>query len=128
MTINLDQLAQDLKSIVGENHVYSDVIERLNYAETILPYDIVEEDLPDVVVQPANTEEVSEVLQYANKHEIPVTTFGSGTSGMYGTKPKHRGITMSCERLNFLRIDEDSQWLECGPGARTGYVIKELEK
>lgn len=128
MAVNSNQLAQDLKSIVGEDHVHTDLFERINYADTSLPYDVEEGDLPDVVVQPADAKEIAEVLKYANEHKIPVTTYGSGTSLIFGTKPKHHGMTMSTERLTSLEIDEDHQWFECGAGVKTGQLIKELEK
>ena len=126
MSANSEHLAQDLRNIVGEDHVYTDVFERINYADTSLPYDVEDGDLPDVVVQPASAQGISEVLKYANEHKIPVTTYGSGTSLIFGTKPKHHGITLSTERLSSLEIDEDYQWLECGAGVKTGHVIKEL--
>jgi len=128
MSVNLMELVQNLKNNVGDDHVHTNMYERANYADTSLPYDVEEGDLPDVVVHPANAQEVSEVLKYANEHKIPVTTYGSGTSLIFGTKPKHKGITLSTERLNSLKIEEDYQWLECGAGVKTGYVIKELDK
>ncbi|WP_205628747.1 FAD-binding oxidoreductase, partial [Acinetobacter baumannii] len=39
--------------------------------------------LPDVVVFPKSTEEVSRIVQWANEHRIPVTPFGIG-SGLEG--------------------------------------------
>ncbi|HUT72320.1 MAG TPA: FAD-binding oxidoreductase, partial [Desulfatiglandales bacterium] len=128
MRVNASQVAQDLKNIVGNDHVHTDLFERINYADTSLPYDVAQGDLPDCVVQPANAQEISEVLRYANEHKIPVTTYGSGTSLIFGTKPKHRGITLSTERLTSLEINEDHQWFECGAGIKTGQVIRELGK
>ena len=128
MSVSSAQLVQDLKNIVGEDHMHPGLFERISYADTSLPYDVEEGDLPDVIVQPANAEEVSEVLKYANEHNVPVTTYGSGTSLIFGTKPKHHGITMSTERLTFLEINEDHQWFECGAGVKTGHAIKELGK
>jgi len=128
MKVNLEHLAHDLKNIVGEDHIYVDLFERINYAETSLPYDVEDEDLPDIVVQPASAEEISKVLKCANKHKVPVTTYGSGTSLIFGTKPKHGGITLSTERLDFLDIKEDYQWFECGAGVKTGHATNELGK
>ncbi|MCK9365446.1 MAG: FAD-binding oxidoreductase [Syntrophales bacterium] len=125
---NLEKLVQDLKDIAGDDHVQTDLYDRSNYADTSLPYDVEEGDLPDVVVQPANAQEVSAVLKCANEHNVPVMTYGSGTSLIFGTKPKHKGITLSTERLNYLKIDEDYQWAELGAGLKTGFVIKELGK
>jgi len=128
MNVSGEQLYHDLKNIVGEDYVIDSLIERINYADTALPYDLEKGDLPDIVVHPANSREISEVLKYANKGKIPVTTYGSGTSLIFGTRPKHQGIMLSTERLNFLEINEDYQWLECGAGVKTGHLIKELGK
>jgi glycolate oxidase len=128
MTLSGEQLAKDLRDVVGEAFVQTTLFERINYADTSLPYDVEKEDLPDVIVHPADAQEVSQVLKYANRHKIPVTTYGSGTAPIFGTKPKHRGITMSTERMTSLEINEEHQWLECGAGLKTGQVIKELAK
>ena len=126
MSVNSNQLAQDLKNIVGENYVYTDLAERISYSEVISPCDLERADLSDIVVLPANAQEISEVLKYANKHKIPINIFGSGTSPM--SKLKHKGITLSTERLNFLAIDEDCQWVECGAGVKNGHLIRELDR
>jgi len=128
MDISTEKLAEDMKKIVGEEYVFTDVFERVVYADTALPYDVGKEDLPDVVVQPADAKEISKILKYANEKKVPVTTYGSGTSLIFGTKPKHGGITLSTERLNYLKIDEDHQWFECGAGVKHGRLIKELGK
>jgi len=128
MSSSTEQLIQDLKDIVGDNYVHAELFERISYADTSLPYDVEEGDLPDVVVHPADAREISEVLKYANQSKIPVTTYGSGTSLIFGTKPKHHGISMSTERLTSLEIKEEHQWFECGAGLKTGPLIKELGK
>jgi glycolate oxidase len=128
MTGNLEQLTQSLGNIVGIDQVNTDLFERINYADTSLPYDVEEGDLPDVVVHPGNTQEVAELLRYANQHKIPVTTYGSGTSLIFGTKPKHRGIMMATRRLDFLQIEEDYQWFESGPGVTILRISNEVEK
>lgn len=114
--------------IVGEDYVFDDLLERINYADTLLPYDVEKDFLPDVVVQPRNAQEVSKILKYATEYNIPVTTFGSGTDLVFPTKPKHRGITLSTERMKEFEINEEYQYFECGPGLKTGKAIKELGK
>ena len=128
MSGSLEQLTQSLAGIVGRDHVNTDLFERINYADTSLPYDVQEGDLPDVVIHPGNTGEVAEVLKYANQQKIPVTTYGSGTSLIFGTKPKYRGITLSTRRLDSLQIEEDYQWFESGAGVTIARVNTELEK
>ncbi|MBW2309870.1 MAG: FAD-binding oxidoreductase [Deltaproteobacteria bacterium] len=128
MKLDLDQVARDLEDIVGGDHVFTDLFERVNYADTILPYDLEKDDLPDMVVHPANSQEISDILRYANEHKIPVTTHGSGTSLIFGTKPKHRGITISTKRLRTFEINEESQWIESGAGANLAQLSGEIEK
>jgi glycolate oxidase len=128
MNFNLEKLAQELRQIVGVEHVHEDLFDRINYADTSLPYDVEKENLPDVVVQPGDAQEVSSVLKYANMNNIPVTTYGSGTSLIFSSKPKHRGIVLSTERMTSLEINEDCQYIECGAGIKTGQAIKELGK
>ena len=118
MSANLEQLTQSLAGIVGRDHVNTDLFERINYADTSLPYDVQEGDLPDVVVHPGNTEEVAEVLKYANQQKIPVTTYGSGTSLIFGTKPNTEASrsapkdwisSRSKKTISGLRVEQELQ-------------------
>jgi len=128
MNLNPEEIAHVLRKIVGDEYVFTDVFERIAYADTSLPYDVEETDLPDVVVHPSDAREISEILKYANANGIAVTTYGSGTSLIFGTKPKHRGISLSTERLKYFDIREDHQWFECGAGVKAGYAIDALGK
>ena len=55
MAGNSEQLTQDLEKIVGKDYVSTDLFERINYADTSLPYDVEEGDLPDIIVHPGKT-------------------------------------------------------------------------
>lgn len=128
MAAAMEKMVRELADIVGTDHVRTNVYDRILYADTSLPYDVEERDLPDVVVHPADSREISGVLKYANANRIPVTTYGSGTSLIFGTKPKHRGITLSTERLTRLDINEEYQWAEFGAGVTVGRATEELGK
>ena len=56
--------------------------------------------LPDVVVWPANTREVSAVAQLANRFSIPITPWGASTSTEGHTVPVGRGIVMDFRRMD----------------------------
>lgn len=101
---------------------------RVNYIErllTILPKDRVSTNqtileqhskdesfhpscLPDVVVYPKSTEEISNVMKLANELDIPVVPFGIG-SGLEGQViPLKGGISMDFQFMNkILRIDQE---------------------
>ena len=55
---------------------------------------------PDAVVLPRDTKAVSKILQFANRHRIPVTARGAGYGYVGGNVPVRGGIVLSLERMN----------------------------
>ena len=56
--------------------------------------------LPEVVVKPDSTEQVSKIMQLANENKITVTPRAAG-SGLAGAAvPLYGGIVLSIERMN----------------------------
>lgn len=92
------------KKIVGEQYVFVDeeVLQHYAHDET--------EDLhffPDVVIKPANAEEISGILKICNQYKIPVTPRGAGTGLSGGALPHLGGVLLSMERMNkIIEIDE----------------------
>lgn len=56
--------------------------------------------LPDVVVYPTTTEQVSAILQLANRERVAVTGFGGGTSVEGQTVPAPEGIVVDFRDMN----------------------------
>lgn len=99
--------AQDIQAfidIVGSNQVMADPLLMEPYSHDYT------EDLrfmPEVVVKPANTQEISKLLKYCNEQLIPLTPRGAGTGLSGGALPIYGGLVLSTERLNkILQIDE----------------------
>ena len=63
---------------------------------------------PDVVLRPADAEEISQIMRLCHEHRIPVTPRGAGTGLSGGALPIHRGVVLSTERLNKI-IDIDQR-------------------
>ncbi|TXI15035.1 MAG: FAD-binding protein [Pedobacter sp.] len=62
---------------------------------------------PEVVVLPSSTIQISQLLTLCNKHLIPVTPRGGGTSLSGGALPVYGGLVISMEKFNkILDIDE----------------------
>ncbi|OUM84659.1 MAG: 2-hydroxy-acid oxidase [Bacillus thermozeamaize] len=55
---------------------------------------------PDVVVFPKDKREVQKVLQFANKHRIPVVPYGVGSSLEGHTIPTYGGISLDMTMMN----------------------------
>ncbi len=77
-------LIQELTAIVGPDNITTTKQDMICYG-----YDATQmEFLPDAVVHPANTEEVSAVLKLANRAGFPVFPRGAGSGFTGGSLPK----------------------------------------
>ncbi|MFP3975091.1 MAG: FAD-binding oxidoreductase [Chloroflexota bacterium] len=56
--------------------------------------------MPDVVVFPTSTEQVSDVMKLANENKIPVTPRGAGTNVSGGSIPIKSGIVLCLSKMN----------------------------
>lgn len=103
-----------LKKIVGETYVLSDIESLSNYGHDETERLVY---LPEVVVKPGTTEEISQILLLANKEIIPVTPRGAGTGLSGGALPVYGGISLSMERFNKIHeIDERNLQATVEPG------------
>ncbi len=91
---------------VGEKHTYDDPETLIVHSYDATP---MYQSMPELVVYPGNTEEVSAILMIANEFSVPVYTRGSASNLCAGTIPVHAGIVLVTTRLNrLLEIDEDN--------------------
>ncbi|MBQ5651280.1 MAG: FAD-binding oxidoreductase, partial [Selenomonadaceae bacterium] len=82
------QLIEAMERIVGKEHVLHSPEALYEYSYDATPG---HSYMPDVVVSPGTTQEVSEIMKYANAHKIPVYPRGSGTNLSAGTAPLKGG-------------------------------------
>jgi glycolate oxidase len=77
--------------------------------------------LPDVVVFAESTDDISQVLKYANENRIPVTTRGAGVGYVGGCVPVSGGIVLTTERMNrIIAIEPENGVAIVEPGVITG--------
>jgi glycolate oxidase len=90
-------LIDNLRRIVGNENV-------LTTKETMVAYSYdatnMWSHLPDVVVLPLSTSQISEILKLANENRIPVTPRGGGTNVSGGSIPIQGGIVLCTTRMN----------------------------
>lgn len=93
----------------------------------IVAHDIPEKYLSDTLgrlkgeaaalVFPQSTEEVSKILKYAHKHDIPVTPRGAGTNLVGSTVPVDGGIILDFSHMDkILELDENTMTITVQPG------------
>lgn len=76
--------------------------------------------LPDIVLKPHTSEEISAILKICNKYHLPVTPRGAGTGLSGGALPVKKGVVISMERFNkILNIDELNLQATVEPGVIT---------
>ena len=103
-----DAILTQLRAIVGDEHVSSAEADRTLHAQDQSTHPPV---LPDVVVWPNSTEEVSAIAKLASEHHIPITAWGAGTSLEGHSIPLKRGISLNFQRMDRVLAvhDEDFQ-------------------
>jgi len=125
-----DNVYERIKYIVGEKNVSDNFFELVNNTIDAFPYelDLDRDTLPYVVVKPKDEKEISEIFKFASHEDIPVYPRGSGTSFTGSARAPHKGIVMSTSRINFIDIDTDHGYFECGPGVTVNDIDIALEK
>jgi len=121
------ELYQQYKEIVGQDYCYSDYEIRWTYAfgSTIFEKDWI----PELILMPHSTEEISMILKLANENKIPVTPRGSGTSLSAGSKSAYGGIIMDLSQMNkILSINIENNLVEVEPGVICDDLNEKLKK
>ena len=106
MSLGARQLVRELGKIVGRDNV-------LHHPEDLLVYEYdgsIDRSTPQVVVLPANTEEVSRVVAVGYRHGIPVVGRGSGTGLSGGAIAVMGGIQIALARMNrILEVNREDR-------------------
>lgn len=119
-------IIKGLEAIVGSKFVSTRADVLLTYSQTAsMAADPV---LPEVVVRPANTNEVSQILRLANEHKIPVVPRSGGSSLQQEAIPKPGCIVIDMMRLTEITLHEELQSVAVGSGVTYGELDKHLAK
>lgn len=121
----------ELRNIVGSEFVLIDKPARYNRTRVPAPFPVHRwsEFIPDVVVLPGTSEEVSEIVKLANRVKIPIVPRAGGTGLADGAVPLKRGILMDIKRLNkILEIDLENRTVTVQPGINMLKLNEELRK
>jgi glycolate oxidase len=84
---------------------------------------------PDAAVWPESTEQVSEILKFANEHKIPIVPRGAGTSLSGGAVPIQGGIIIDLSRMNkILEISIENRYARVQAGVVCDDLNRALSK
>ncbi|TKJ20060.1 MAG: hypothetical protein CEE43_13510 [Promethearchaeota archaeon Loki_b32] len=103
----MSKLYQKLERIVSEKRISNNLYIRHAYSRNVSSN---LQGVPDLVIRPKSTEEISEVLKIANEENIPVIPRGGGDCEFGGSKPiGDTGIVLDTKSMNsILNLDEEN--------------------
>ncbi|MCL4321120.1 MAG: FAD-binding protein [Deltaproteobacteria bacterium] len=107
------KLIKEFEELLGKNRVLSEAEELLCYS-----YDATSKEfMPDVVVFPLNSNEISNIVKLCLKYNTPVVGRGSGSGFSGGSLPLKGGVVVSFTKMNhILEIDEENMFVTVEPG------------
>mgnify|MGYP006285850693 FL=1 len=126
------ELINELENIIGEKWVDTDKERVHGYSveSTNDNYSMVAPEPAEgsVVVKPADSEQISEILELANSKKVNVIARGAGTALSANSIPDQPSIILSMERLNqIIEVDEENMLLKCEAAVSLGDIIEELK-
>ena len=108
-----NNLVGQLRAIVGHHYVLVEKEDVIVYEQDGSIFQV----MPEVVVLPADVEQVSAVVKAAKQRAVPIIPRGSGTGLAGGAVPAEGGIVLSLARLDrILKIDLENRIAVVEPG------------
>lgn len=126
----MDQrIVDDLVSIVGGDWVITEYEQIEGYLSDETPKAVAPEpDAESVLVKPADTSEIKDLLKYSNQNDIPLIPRGAGTGLCGAAVPTQPSIILAMERLDeILEIDQENMMVTCQAGAPLESLFESLE-
>ncbi|MEJ2587705.1 MAG: FAD-linked oxidase C-terminal domain-containing protein [Deltaproteobacteria bacterium] len=113
-----------LSRIVGPQHLLTDVPRMSEYHSDATKLSFI----PDAVVFPGNSDEISQILSLATQEGFPVVPRGAGSGMSGGAVPVKGGVVMAMNRLDrILFIDRDNLIAAVEPGVITAALQESVE-
>jgi glycolate oxidase subunit GlcD len=120
-----DTLINELRTIVGENYLLLEKEDVIVYEQDGSIFQV----MPEIVVLPADVEQVAGIVKAARRANVPIVPRGSGTGLAGGAVPAEGGIVLSLARLDrILKIDLQNRLAIVEPGVINLDMTKAVSK
>ncbi len=119
------QIKQQFASLIDVDRFFDQPEDLISYS-----YDAyTQEAMPDLVLLPISTGEVSSIMKLAAQHKIPVTPRGAGSSICGAPVPVKGGIVLSLTMMNrILEANTPDRYCIVQPGVINGDLQNELAR
>nr|MDO8113617.1 FAD-binding oxidoreductase [Candidatus Sigynarchaeota archaeon] len=123
----MSDLLDKVKAIVSEKFVSDNIYTRHAYSRNVDP---VLQGVPDLVIRPKDTREITEIMKLANSEDVPVYVRGGGDCEFGGSKPiGDGGIVLDMKRMDaILNLDPDNLIVTVEAGISWGKLNEALSK
>ncbi len=112
-----ERLAKELRTILGKDKVLSEKLDLLSYSYDSSFMARNNRFLPDAVITPTSTGEVSSVMKFAYENDIPVTPRGAGSGETCGALAIKGGIVMDLATWDTIEeVDAENMQVQLRPG------------
>lgn len=120
-----ETVLKEVSNIVSHGHLITDEDAMAEYASDATKLEF----MPDAVVFPGNTDEISRILRLATKMGFPVVPRGAGSGMSGGALAVNGGLVMAMSRLDrILTIDQENLIAKVEPGVITADLQEAVEK
>jgi alkyldihydroxyacetonephosphate synthase len=132
---NINELViEEMRKILPQDAVSTKIVDRLAVCHGAFnveykwiqagkyPY------IPDLVVWPETTEQVSEILKIANKNKTVVIPYGGGSGSVMGSVFFNGGICLDTKKLTKFILNEKGMSVTVGAGWNIGQLEDELNR
>ncbi len=116
---NLREALKEIRDVVGERWATDHRAVTITYSRDFTP---TPGKAPNIVVMPASTEEVVEIVKIAHRRNIPFIPYSTGFNHGGLTLPRWGGILLDLKRMNKIEVDAERMTCTIGPGARNAEV------
>jgi glycolate dehydrogenase FAD-linked subunit len=118
-------LATEFRKVVDPGYVHTAPSEIIAYS-----FDgTFQQKRPDIIVSPASTEEVAEIVKIANREKMPIIARGASSGLAGGTIPEQGGIILNLARMDqIIEIDTANVCVKAQAGVVTLQLQQAVEK
>lgn len=124
ITAKKDSTLDEIREIVGDYWATNDRGIALTYSHD--PSPIADPRMPDYVIMPNSTAEISAVIKLLNSHKIQYAVRGNGSSAMGFVMSE--GAVIDLSRMKAIDFDEKNWLVKIGPGVAAFDLQKEAVK
>ena len=111
--MSLNEIIYKFKNIVGSSYV-------IHATEDLIAYEYdgsIDRSLPNIVVIPKNTKQISEILKICYTNQVPVIARGAGTGLSGGAIAQNGGVSIGFSRMTeIIEIDPENHLAIVEPG------------